>query len=153
MFDEMVVGSREELGSHTFTQEEIIRFALKFDPQPFHIDPEAAKKSHFGGLIASGWHTGSYWMRFRVESWQRVNADRLARGLPELRNGPSGGYTNLAWSKPVYAGDTITYFATIVGKRPSASRPEWGLVFSRNTGINQRGEEVFSFDGSVFVAR
>jgi acyl dehydratase len=153
MFDEIAVGSVELLGSHTFSEEEIIRFALKFDPQPFHIDPEAAKQSHFGGLIASGWQTGSWWMRLRVERWQTTNAERAAKGLPALKNGPSGGYTNLVWPKPVYAGDTVTYSTEIVGKRASASRPEWGLLFSRNTGVNQNGVLVFAFDGSVFAAR
>ena len=69
------------------------------------------------------------------------------------RLGPSPGFKNLRWSKPVFAGDRITYFSEVTDKRASASRPEWGLFFHRNTGVNQHGEEVFSFEGCVFVER
>jgi acyl dehydratase len=153
MYDEIAVGHREELGSHTFTAEAIIAFALKYDPQPFHIDEEAARKSHFGGLIASGWQTGGVWMRLRVDSWKKLMAEREAKGLPLKQNGPSSGFTNLAWLKPVYAGDTVTYASEVTAKRLLATRPGWGVVMTRNTGINQKGDLVFAFDGSVFMPR
>lgn len=153
MYDDIVIGAREELGACTFTAEAIKAFARRYDPQPFHLDEEAAMRSHFGGLVASGWHTGAMWMRLRVDSMKRLQAERVAAGLPAWRTGPSPGFTNLVWPKPVYAGDTITYFAEATGKRLLESRPDWGLMFGRNTGVNQHGELVFAFDGSMFVGR
>lgn len=151
MYDDIAIGVREELGAHTFTAESIIAFATKYDPQPFHLSEEEGRKSHFGGLVASGWHTGGRWMRARVDHANRIAAERAARGLPPQSAGPSAGFTNLKWPKPVYAGDTVTYFTECTGKRPLASRPGTGIVFSLNTGVNQKGELVFSFEGTVFV--
>jgi acyl dehydratase len=151
--DEMVVGEMSTIGAHTFTAEDIIRFARQFDPQPFHLDEEAARRSLFGGLCASGWHTAAVWMRQMIGFRERAReeARRLGERPPDL--GPSPGFKNLKWSKPVYAGDTVTYRSAITGTRPSASRPGWGLAFHRNSGVNQHGEEVFSFDGAVFWER
>ena len=150
MYDDIVIGEREKLGSHTFTAPSIIAFATKYDPQPFHLSEEDGRKSLYGGLIASGWHTGGLWMRLMVEHSKRVAADRAAKGLPPQWNGPSAGFTNLKWPQPVRPGDTVTYYTEYVSKRPLASRPGWGIIFSLNTGVNQHGELVFSFDGSVF---
>jgi acyl dehydratase len=152
-FEDLVIGESEELGSTTFTPDDIIRFAKQFDPQRFHVDPEAAKDSLFGALCASGWHTASVWMKHMVGYRDRIRADALARGERPARLGPSPGFSNLKWSKPVYAGDTITYRTAVTAKRASASRPGWGLVFHHNTGTNQHGEEVFAFDGMVFWER
>ena len=149
-FEELEVGSRHELGSFVFTAEEIIAFARSFDPQPFHMDEAAARSSLFGTLAASGWHTAAVWMATMVEHRKRQLAATIGR---PARLGPSPGFRNLRWSKPVLAGDRITYFSEVVDKRESASRPQWGLFFHRNTGVNQKGEEVFSFDGCVFVER
>ena len=149
-FDDVVIGTRRELGSYTFTAERIKAFAAKYDPQAFHLDEEAGRKSLFGGLAASGWHTASAWMRAAVDSGSR---ERAADGDDALAGGPSPGFKNLRWPKPVLAGDTITFFTEVKSKRASATRPEWGLIFVLNTGENQRGELVFSFDGSAFVAR
>jgi acyl dehydratase len=77
----------------------------------------------------------------------------LAQGLTPPAMGSSPGFTDLVWHRPVYAGDTISFASTLVSKRPSASRPRWGLIFSRNTGSNQKGELVYSFVGSVFIER
>ncbi|MBB4039062.1 acyl dehydratase [Microvirga flocculans] len=152
-FEDLVIGETDELGSYTFTAEEIVRFAKQFDPQRFHVDPEAARTSLFGALCASGWHTASVWMKQMVAHRDRIRAYALARGERPARLGPSPGFTNMKWLKPVYAGDTITYRTTVTSKRPSASRPGWGLVFHHNTGTNQHGEEVFAFDGMVFWER
>lgn len=149
-FEELEIGSRHELGSLVFTPEEIIAFARSFDPQPFHMDEAAARESLFGRLAASGWHTAAVWMAAMVSHRKRQLAATTGR---EARLGPSPGFKNLRWSKPVLAGDRITYFSEVVDKRESASRPQWGLFFHRNTGINQHGDEVFSFDGCVFVER
>ena len=153
-FEELEVGSRQELGSFVFTADEIVAFARSFDPQPFHLDEAAARNSPFGALAASGWHTASVWMAAMVSHRRRQEAASLAAGIAKPpRIGPSPGFKNLRWSKPVLAGDRITYHSEMLDKRASASRPQWGLFFHRNTGVNQRGEEVFSFDGCAFVER
>jgi acyl dehydratase len=152
-FDDLVVGRREELGSYTFTPESIIRFAREFDPQPFHVDEAAARTSHFGGLVASGWHTAACWMRSLIAHRARMNAVLAKEGLSKPRFGPSPGFRNLRWLKPVRAGDTLAFASTVADRRASLSRPGWGLVFSHNTGHNQHGELVFSFEGSAFWGR
>ncbi|WP_230531656.1 MaoC family dehydratase [Microvirga roseola] len=152
-FEDLIIGETDELGSYTFRADDIVDFARRFDPQRFHVDPEAARNSLFGGLCASGWHTASIWMKLMVVHRERVRAGALARGERVSRLGPSPGFTNLKWLKPVYAGDTVTYRSTVTGKRVSASRPGWGLVFHHNTGVNQHGEDVFAFDGAVFWER
>lgn len=151
--DDLVAGDTEELGSYTFTSEEIIRFASQHDPQRFHVDPEAARHSLFGDLCASGWHTAAVWMKLMIAHREDIRSQALDRGERPARLGPSPGFTNLKWLKPVYADDTITYRSTVTGARASASRPGWGLAFHHNTGVNQHGEEVFSFDGMVFWER
>jgi acyl dehydratase len=152
-FEDIVIGERTELGRHTFTAEEIKSFAGRYDTQPFHLDEEAAAQSHFGKLVASGWHTAAVCMRFIVENKKRVTAERRAGGEPIATWGPSPGFRDLKWIKPVYVGDTITYASEPIETRVTVTKPGWGLVFSRNTGTNQHGEAVYSFIGSAFVER
>lgn len=151
MYEDGVIGAREEIGSHFFSEEEIIRFARQFDPQPFHLDAAEGAKTHFGGLVASGWHTGSAYIKVLVAYRKREAEARAAAGLPPRAMGPSPGFSNLKWIKPVRPGDTITYFQVLTAKRKLASRPGWGMWFSQNTGVNQHGEVVFEFDGKVLV--
>ncbi len=151
-FEELSVGEREMLGNHTFTAEEIKAFAVRYDPQPFHIDEEAAKRTHFGRLCASGWHTGAVCMRFIALANQRAAQERRARGEDVPRTGPSPGVRDLRWLKPVYPGDTISY-ATEIKELREAKRPGYGLVVSSTTGTNQHGELVYSALGAVFVGR
>jgi acyl dehydratase len=146
-------GDTQKLGSFTFTTDAIIRFARQFDPQRFHVDPVAAKESLFGGLCASGWHTAAVWMKLLVAHRTGLIAELRRRGERPAQLGPSPGFKNLKWSKPVYADDTLTYWTTVVGTRPSGSRPGWGFASHRNSGVNQHGEEVFSFDGTVLWER
>jgi acyl dehydratase len=148
--EELTPGGRHELGSFTFGADDIVRFGRLFDPQPFHVDPEAAKASLFGGLCASGWQTAATWMKLMIASRDRSAAEAARQGRPMAQLGPSPGFKNLTWSKPVYAGDTVSYSSTVTGTRPSASRPGWGFASHRNRGVNQHGEEVFGFDGTVF---
>ena len=150
-FHNLVEGETHELGSYTFTPEPIVAFAKIYDPQPFHVDPDSAARSHFGALCASGWHTGAACMRKLIDRKSRIREALLAQGLTPPAMGPSPGFKDLVWHRPVYAGDTITFATSLVSKRESASRPGWGLTFSRNTGTNQKGELVYSFVGSVFV--
>ncbi len=152
-YEDLVVGDRTDLGALHFGEADVIRYARAYDPQFFHIDAEAAKASIFGGLIASGWHTGAGWMVRMVASRMGAGEAAMARGERPARLGPSPGFRHLRWIKPVYAGDTIRYTSAIYDKRISASRPGWGLVRHYNTGVNQRGETVFSFIGSVFWER
>ena len=152
-FEDIAVGEKRELGSHTFTAPEIKSFAERFDPQAFHVDEAAAARSHFGGLVASGWHTGSVCIRLIVETRQREEEAMRARGEPVGRTGPSPGFRDLKWPKPVYAGDTITFRAEVIETRAVRSRPDKGLVFALHTGTNQAGELVFSFVSGVFVDR
>jgi acyl dehydratase len=149
--EDIRVGDKAELGSHTFTAEEIKSFAARFDPQPFHLDEAAAARSHFGGLVASGWHTGSVCIRLIVQHRLREEEAMRARGEAVGRTGPSPGFRDLKWLKPVYAGDTITFASEVIETREVRSRPDKGLVFARNTGTNQEGVVVFSFISVVFV--
>ena len=151
--DDLKAGMRRPMGDFTFTAPDIIRFARAFDPQPFHLSEEGAAASHFGRLAASGWHTACVWMRLMIDARGRSDAAALARGLTLPEPGPSPGFRNLRWIAPVYAGDTLTFDATIAATRASASRPGWGLVFFHNTGVNQHGVKVFSFEGSTFWQR
>jgi acyl dehydratase len=152
-FEDLVVGETTWLGTHLFPQDEIIAFARDYDPQAFHVDPEAARRSPFGALAASGWHTGAAWMKCMVSSRDAIREAALAQGDRPARLGSSPGFSNLKWLKPVYADDVVTYRTTTTSKRASVTRPRWGLVFHHNTGHNQRGELVFSFDGCVFWER
>ena len=152
-FDDIKVGDRTTIGSHTFNAQEIKAFAAQYDPQAFHMDEAAAAKSHFGALCASGWHTAAMWMRLRIQYGQREDAERTARGEPSATLGPSPGFRELKWLRPVYVGDTITYAFEVIEKRASQSRPGWGLIHVRNSGTNQNGEPVLSFISTAFVER
>ncbi|HEY0442099.1 MAG TPA: MaoC family dehydratase [Xanthobacteraceae bacterium] len=151
--EDIRIGEKTEIGRHTFTAEEIKLFASRYDPQPFHLDEAAAARSHFGRLVASGWHTAAVCMRMLVENRNRIVAAMHERGEPVATWGPSPGFRDLKWIKPVYAGDTITYATQPLETRISESRPGWGLMFSLNTGTNQHGELAYSFIGSAFVQR
>jgi acyl dehydratase len=152
-FEDIEIGWTRELGQHTFTVEEIKRFANRYDPQLFHTDEEAAKHSQFGALCASGWHTAAVCMRLIVESTKRIASEMIARGERPAQTGPSPGFTNLKWLKPVYVGDTLSFTAEVIDKRALESRPGWGIVKTRFAGKNQNGVPVYQFDGAVFVER
>lgn len=142
-------GHKVETGSRLFTAEDIIRFAEKFDPQPFHTDAEAAKSYVFGALCASGWHTCAGWMRCFIDFWGAEVARLKAEGLVPPRLGPSPGFEELQWLKPVFAGDTITYSLTSLGSRPLASRPGLILNVGLGEGVNQKGEPVLHFKTKI----
>ena len=146
LFDDFAIGNRYELGRHTFTAEDIIQFASRYDPQPFHTDEAAAARSHFGGLVASGWHTASVYMKLQA----RAIAER---GNDLAQSGPSPGFRNLRWPRPVFAGDTLSYASEVLGKRELKTRPDWGVVFFLITGRNQRNELAFEFEATAFIAR
>ncbi len=151
--DEIEPGLTVDLGAYEFTRENVLKFASTFDPQPFHIDDAAAAKGPFGKLAASGWHTAAGWMKCFVAFNAAALAARKAAGKPFAEVGPSPGFSNLKWLKPVHPGDTVRYRSTVTGKRELASRPGWGIVMSLNEGFNQHGEPVFSFEGKVLTPR
>jgi len=152
-FEDIEIGQRREVGSFTFTADAIKKFASQFDPQRFHLDEEEGRKSLFGGLAASGWHVGSVCMKLMVADGKRQAQEAAARGEKVAVWGPSPGFRELRWIKPVLAGDTISFLCEVESLRTSDSRPEWGIVQARNTGTNQRGEPVFSFLATAFVPR
>ena len=152
-FEDIEIGAQREFGSFTFTADDIKKFATQFDPQRFHLDEEEGRKSLFGGLAASGWHVAAVCMKLLVADGKRLSAEAVARGEKVAVWGPSPGFRELRWIKPVLAGDTIHFSNQVETKRTSAKRPEWGILQARNTGINQRGEVVFSFLATAFVPR
>jgi acyl dehydratase len=152
-FEDMEVGQRREVGSFTFTAEAIKTFAAQFDPQRFHLSEEEGRNSLFGGLAASGWHVGSVCMKLLVADGQREMKEAAARGETVAVWGPSPGFRELRWLKPVLAGDTISFASEIVAKRTSDSRPNWGILQARQTGTNQHGELVYSMVATAFVPR
>ena len=152
-FEDIKIGERLELGSFTFTADAIKTFALKFDPQRFHLDEEEGRKSLFGGLAASGWHVGSVCMKLLVAHSQREASEMATRGEKVAVWGPSPGFRELRWIKPVLAGDTIHFASEVETLRTSSSRPEWGILEARHSGTNQRGEPVFSMLATAFVPR
>jgi acyl dehydratase len=135
-WDDFKVGERAEMGSHTFSEEEIVAFAKQFDPQPFHTDPQAARATPFGGLIASGWHTCAVGMRLMVEQYIGRTASLGSPGIEDIR-----------WLKPVRPGDTLTYSRTVTESRASTSRAGVGLVKHRWEAVNQAGETVLTMEG------
>ncbi|MCB1169684.1 MAG: MaoC family dehydratase [Leptospiraceae bacterium] len=133
-YEDIEVGQAFELGSYTVTEEEILEFARKYDPQPFHIDPEAARDSMFGGLIASGWHTASICMRLYVDTILNRSASMGSPGLDQLR-----------WKRPVRPGDTLTGRFRVTERRPF--RKGIGLVKGMAELLNQEQKLVMSFLG------
>jgi acyl dehydratase len=152
-FEDIEIGQRREVGSFTFTAELIKKFAVQFDPQRFHLDEAEGRNSLFGGLAASGWHVGSVCMKLLVADGQREAREAAARGEKVAVWGPSPGFRELRWIKPVLANDTIYFTSEVESKRSSEKRPQWGILQARNTGTNQRGEVVFSFLATAFVPR
>jgi acyl dehydratase len=152
-FEDIEVGQNREVGSFTFTAELIKKFAAQFDPQRFHLDEEEGRKSLFGGLAASGWHVGSVCMKLMVADGQRQAREAAERDEKVAVWGPSPGFRELRWIKPVLAGDIVSYSSKVESTRISGKRPEWGIVEVRNIGTNQRGELVFSLLATAFVPR
>jgi acyl dehydratase len=144
------IGETITLGSHRFEANEIKAFARRYDPQRFHVDEEEARKSVFGALCASGWHTCAMWMRFNVAAFPATVERAKERGNA-IEYGPAAGLRKLQWLKPVYVGDTITFTRTPVSHRPLASRPGWRLLTSRCEAFNQYGDKVMSFQALVLM--
>ena len=126
-------------------------FARKYDPQPFHVSEEAAKRSVFGRLCASGWHTAATWMKYNLASPMEDEEKRWAGSDPRPEFGPSPGFRNLKWLKPVYAGETITFTRRGISHRPISSRPGWRLLNIRAEAFDSTGDKVLEFESAVMV--
>jgi acyl dehydratase len=148
MVERYALGAKTEIGSYDFTEENIIRFASRYDPQRFHVDRKAARESLFGDLCASGWHTCAGWMSTFVAYWI-AESKRLAReGIAPPKLGPAAGFKDLQWIRPVFAGETVDYAVTLLTSRPLASRP--GRIL--NTILCEgsvEGTQVIRFESSV----
>ncbi len=149
-FEDVPLGGKVTIGSYTFTEENIIAFAKKYDPQPFHIDKEAAALSPYGGIIASGWQTALVWMKLMIA---HRNAAVAVGEVRTQENYVSPGFRDLKWLKPVRPGMTITYTNESIAKRDWKSLPQYGLLEGYNEGIDQDGTLVYSFINRVLIAR
>jgi acyl dehydratase len=142
-FEDFKVGEVAACGVRHVTEEEIISFARQFDPQPFHIDPLAARGSIYGGIIASGWHTCAMAMRLMCDAYLLETASMGSPGMDEIR-----------WLRPVRGGDTLRLERSTVGARASASKPDRGVVSSEWRLYNQHDELVMTMRGmGMFLRR
>lgn len=142
-YEEIELGRPHPLGAHTFSADEIVRFARRYDPQYFHLGENEARHSHFGGLIASGWHTVVVGHRLMVDALFADDELHRQRGEESGVSGPSPGVNRMDFTAPVRPGDTVTYTLTVTGKRPSRSLPGWGLLFNDLDAVNQHGDRVY----------
>lgn len=132
-FEDIAVGDKTVFGEKKVTLEEILKFARKYDPQPFHVDEKAAGESIYGGLIASGWHTGGLLMRMMVDN---MVDQRTGLGSP--------GFDDLRWILPVRPGDFLRFESTVIETRKSSSRPDMGIIRAQVFLFNQNDEKVLS---------
>lgn len=140
-YEDLEIGLRRSFGGYEVTRDEVMDFASKYDPQPFHLDDEVAAQTHFGRLSASGWHTCAMTMRMMVENM--MNEKSAGLGSP--------GVDQLRWKKPVYPGDTLRCETEITEKRRSASRPEMGIFKSHIRTFNQNGEIVLEMVSNALI--
>jgi acyl dehydratase len=142
-FEDLEIGAETYFGSYDVTREEVLEFARKYDPQPFHLSDEAAAKTHFGRLAASGWHTCA--MTMAVIARKVVGEEQAGLGSP--------GIDELRWLKPVFPGDTLPVRGKIVDKTPSRSKPEIGSFRTETVVTNQDEVPVMSFKSIVLIRR
>ncbi len=140
-YEDIQINVVQKYGSYEVTREEVIDFASKYDPQPFHLDEEAAAKTHFGRLSASGWHSAAMMMRMMVD--QMAANKQAGLGSP--------GVENLRWLKPVYPGDTLRCEHITLEKRRSESRPEMGIMKGKITVFNQHDEQVMTMESTGLI--
>lgn len=142
-WEDMDVGTQQTFGTYSVTREEVLEFARKYDPQPFHLSDEAAARTHFGRIAASGWHTAAMTMRVIVDALTRERQAGLG----------SPGVDELRWLKPVYPGDTLTMHGTILDKTPSRSKPQLGTIRTATKVTNQDGVDVMTYTSIVLMQR
>ena len=142
-FEDLELGAKTVFGHYDVTREEVLEFARKYDPQPFHLSDEEAAKTHFGRIAASGWHTCA--MTMAVIARKVVEEKQAGLGAP--------GVDELLWLKPVYPGDRLTVTGTIVEKTPSRSKPEIGVIRTETVVTNQEDVPVMRFTSIVMMRR
>ena len=142
-WEDLEVGIDKLFGHYDVTREEVLEFARKYDPQAFHLSDEAAAKTHFGRIAASGWHTAAMTMRVIVDELSREPQSSLG----------SPGVDELRWLKPVYPGDRLTVHGSIIDKTPSRSKPELGTIRTNTSVTNQDGVEVMRYTSIVLMQR
>ena len=142
-FEDLEVGAETDFGSYDVTREEVLEFARKYDPQPFHLSDEEAAKTHFGRIAASGWHTAA--MTMAVIARHVVADEQAGLGSP--------GIDELRWKRPVYPGDTLHVRGKIVDKTPSRSRPDMGSFRTETMVTNQHDQPVMTFTSIVLIWR
>jgi len=142
-FEDLVLDREELFGSVEVTREEVIEFARKYDPQPFHLSDEAAAQTYFGRLSASGWHTCA--MTMGVIARKVVGEEQAGLGSP--------GIDELRWLKPVYPGDTLSVYGRVIEKTPSRSKPDIGSFRTQTRVVNQDGVDVMRFTSIVLIRR
>ncbi|GAA3546896.1 MaoC family dehydratase [Nocardioides daeguensis] len=140
--EDFPLGATWELGAYQVTETAIVEFGTQFDPQPFHTDVEAARGSSFGGLVASGWHTSAITTRILVDELYSRAASLGSPGVEEIR-----------WTRPVRPGDSLSVRFTVTESRPSASKPDRGVVHCLVETLNQDGDVVMTLRGAMFFAR
>jgi acyl dehydratase len=145
-FEDLEIGKETRFGSYEVTREEVLEFARKYDPQPFHLSDEAAAKTHFGRIAASGWHTCAMVMAVTVDYFM------TGEGEPQAGLG-SPGIDELRWLKPVYPGDTLHVRGEILEKTPSRSKPDLGSFRTKTTVTNQDDVPVLTFTSIVLIRR
>jgi acyl dehydratase len=141
-FDDFAVGEQFEFGAYVVSEDEIIDFARRYDPQPFHLDHDAAKASHFGGLVASGWMTSAVLMRLLCDHF-----------IPRQSSMGSPGVDEVRWLKPLRPGDTVRARVEVTETRPSQSKPDRGVIRCRHQLLNQQDEVVMSMHGMGMYRR
>ena len=141
-FEDFFAGQEIALGSRTVSEAEIVGFATQYDPQPFHVDHDAAAASMFGGVVASGWHTCSMMMRMVVDGLMAASSSMGSPGVDKVR-----------WILPVRAGDTLTVTYLTTAVKASASKPDRGVVWSKWSALNQHGELVCTIEGMGMFGR
>ena len=149
-FEDVPLGGKITIGSYAFTEENIVAFARKYDPQPFHVDRHAAARSPYRGLIASGWHTACVWMKLMIA----YRDERVAAGEERTQaNFVSPGVRDIRWLKPVRPGMIVTYTNEPFAKLDWPSLPQYGLIEGENEAFDQDGTLVYSFINRVLIAR
>jgi acyl dehydratase len=149
MAERYVIGEKTDIGSYVFTTERIVSFASRFDPQPFHLDEDAARDSLFSGLCASGWHTCAAWMCVFMAYWEDECARLKREGSSPPKLGPSPGFRNMQWLRPVFSGEEVHYSNTLLRSRPLATRAGMRLNTLLSEGVVAGGLPVIRFEGSV----
>jgi acyl dehydratase len=140
--EDITIGDRMEFGRYEVTEQEIIEFASKYDPQKIHTDPAFAAQSDMGGLIASGWHTSAMFMRMMVDEIMGQDTGMVSPGVDDLK-----------WMRPVRPGDVLRVRGEIVAARPSRSKPDRGIVQTRYEVLNQNDDVVMSVKTNSFIRR